>query len=175
MENSNRIEKLTGLNVIICIHLIAMVYGLYNEIAHPLEKGNAPLLYTLYFGYSMLIFGLYRRSKIARIIMLIILWIFLVFLCAGMFLIVFTDQAGEYHWGGYLVGILGLVWEVWQISYFNNQRTMRAFGLKVIEKGYSGDKACPYCNGRLRSPRARQCPHCLMSWHDSDSPRKLHA
>ena len=32
---------------------------------------------------------------------------------------------------------------------------------------------CPYCEGELRTPKARQCQHCLMDWHDPDNPRQL--
>ena len=24
---------------------------------------------------------------------------------------------------------------------------------------------CPYCGGKLRTPVAKQCPHCFKSWH----------
>ena len=40
-------------------------------------------------------------------------------------------------------------------------------------KGFRGNARCPFCGGRLRTDRARQCPHCLMSWHDPQRPRKL--
>ena len=32
---------------------------------------------------------------------------------------------------------------------------------------------CPYCSKPLRTARARQCPHCLMDWHDENRPRRL--
>ena len=25
---------------------------------------------------------------------------------------------------------------------------------------------CPYCGGKLRTSRAKQCPHCLKSWRN---------
>ena len=25
---------------------------------------------------------------------------------------------------------------------------------------------CPYCGGRLRTPKAKQCPHCFRKWHN---------
>lgn len=32
---------------------------------------------------------------------------------------------------------------------------------------------CPYCRQLLRSLSARQCPHCLMEWHDPEHPTRL--
>ena len=32
---------------------------------------------------------------------------------------------------------------------------------------------CPYCNGLLRSAKARQCPECLRDWHDADNVKLL--
>ena len=32
---------------------------------------------------------------------------------------------------------------------------------------------CPYCRRLLRSLSARQCPHCLMEWHDPGHPTRL--
>ena len=34
---------------------------------------------------------------------------------------------------------------------------------------------CPYCGQPTRTTLAKQCPHCLMDWHDPDNPRKLGA
>jgi hypothetical protein len=28
---------------------------------------------------------------------------------------------------------------------------------------------CPYCGGELRTPRAKQCPHCFKQWHNEIS------
>jgi hypothetical protein len=33
------------------------------------------------------------------------------------------------------------------------------------KRGYSGNGKCPYCGGQLRTPRSKQCPECLRSWH----------
>jgi hypothetical protein len=27
---------------------------------------------------------------------------------------------------------------------------------------------CPYCGGKLRTPKAKQCPHCKKSWHHAE-------
>lgn len=32
---------------------------------------------------------------------------------------------------------------------------------------------CPYCGKPLRTSLAKQCPHCLMDWHEPDNPRSL--
>ena len=32
---------------------------------------------------------------------------------------------------------------------------------------------CPYCNGLLRSLHAQQCRHCLMDWHNPETPIRL--
>ncbi len=32
---------------------------------------------------------------------------------------------------------------------------------------------CPYCQKPLRTTLAKQCPHCLMDWHDPENPRNL--
>ncbi len=40
-------------------------------------------------------------------------------------------------------------------------------------RGFRGQGECPYCGGRLRTEEAKQCPHCLMSWHDPEHPRRL--
>lgn len=32
---------------------------------------------------------------------------------------------------------------------------------------------CPFCRKLLRSLSARQCPHCLMDWHDPEHPARL--
>lgn len=29
--------------------------------------------------------------------------------------------------------------------------------------------ACPHCGGDLRTPKAKQCRHCKMDWHDSEN------
>lgn len=29
---------------------------------------------------------------------------------------------------------------------------------------------CPHCGGPLRTPRAKQCPHCLSDWHETTPP-----
>ena len=34
-------------------------------------------------------------------------------------------------------------------------------------------KPCPYCDKPLRTSLAKQCPHCLMDWHDPGNPRHL--
>lgn len=41
------------------------------------------------------------------------------------------------------------------------------------EEGFRGEGKCPYCDGRLRTEQAKQCPHCLMSWHDPENPKRL--
>ncbi len=41
------------------------------------------------------------------------------------------------------------------------------------DKRFRGEGKCPYCGGRLRTERAKQCPHCLMSWHDPQNPKRL--
>jgi len=35
------------------------------------------------------------------------------------------------------------------------------------------DYRCPYCDGNLRSAKARQCPECLQDWHDPDNVKTL--
>lgn len=37
------------------------------------------------------------------------------------------------------------------------------------EAGFEGDAKCPHCGGRLRTPKAKQCPHCLLSWHEPNN------
>ncbi len=41
------------------------------------------------------------------------------------------------------------------------------------DKGFRGHGKCPHCGGRLRTEEAKQCPHCLMSWHDPRHPKRL--
>ncbi|MCP4104012.1 MAG: hypothetical protein GY749_00505 [Desulfobacteraceae bacterium] len=41
------------------------------------------------------------------------------------------------------------------------------------EIGFQGNGKCPYCGGRLRTEKAKQCPHCLISWHDPNNIKKL--
>lgn len=41
------------------------------------------------------------------------------------------------------------------------------------EAGFSGEAKCPYCGDRLRSEKAKQCPHCLKDWHDSKNVKQL--
>lgn len=31
---------------------------------------------------------------------------------------------------------------------------------------------CPYCGKPLRTPRAKQCRHCGMDWHDPSNPAR---
>src|ERR1044071_3109263 len=30
---------------------------------------------------------------------------------------------------------------------------------------------CPYCGKALRTALAKQCPHCLMDWHNEENPK----
>jgi predicted Zn-ribbon and HTH transcriptional regulator len=32
---------------------------------------------------------------------------------------------------------------------------------------------CPECGYKLRSKKARQCPNCLLDWHDPENPKNL--
>lgn len=175
MVESKLNRKLLGLNVIICVNVIALVYGLYDEFTIQHSDSDRGILYILYFASALLIWGLYIRSNTARVITLIVLWLSLALASLGVLLLMFSGQVFNYHWAGYVIGVLGITWDIWQIVYFNKAEVMEAFGIVVEKKGYSGDKKCPYCGGQLRSPRAKQCPHCLMAWHDPSNPRKLNA
>ncbi len=175
MKEGKRDQKLIGLNIIICINVIALLYGLYDELSTQKIDSDRGVFYFLYFASAVLIWGLYVRSNIARVLTLIFLWLSLVLAALGILLIAFSSEIFVYHWTGYVIGVLGITWDIWQILYFNKPEVMKAFSVVVVEKGYSGDEKCPYCDGRLRSANAKQCPHCLMAWHDSSNPRKLNA
>lgn len=41
------------------------------------------------------------------------------------------------------------------------------------QAGFKDNAQCSYCGGLLRSAKARQCPHCLTSWHDPKNVKKL--
>lgn len=45
----------------------------------------------------------------------------------------------------------------WLVPTFRIEKVLR---ILVI------DVHCPYCNGYLRSAKARQCPECLTAWRD---------
>lgn len=46
-------------------------------------------------------------------------------------------------------------------------------GVDVDSAGKDVRGLCPYCRKVLRSLSARQCPHCLMEWHDPEHPTRM--
>lgn len=46
-------------------------------------------------------------------------------------------------------------------------------GVDIADADTTVRGLCPYCRKLLRSLSARQCPHCLMDWHDPQHPTRL--
>jgi hypothetical protein len=51
---------------------------------------------------------------------------------------------------------------------YASERARAAEGEKAQHTGSGLSTApCPHCGKPLRTPQAKQCPHCLTSWHDT--------
>jgi hypothetical protein len=183
IQNQNNAIKeqqtLYGLNVLIGFLVINGIYAIISLFLSVETPEQAFLvidaILTIFLG-----FALYERINAARIIMLILS----VLSCLGSFLVLVVglpycllSGTQDISWLSVLIAIGSLTFDLWIIIYLRKNHVCEAFGVLINTETNTKAKPkvsyCQYCGKELRSPNAKQCPHCFMSWHDPDNPIKL--
>ncbi|MDJ0941760.1 MAG: hypothetical protein QNJ00_18490 [Woeseiaceae bacterium] len=80
-------------------------------------------------------------------------------------------EAGDYGKAGrsaFTIRRLSTEWLRWESEWLGH--TDR---IEHLVRALAGNYRCPYCNGHLRTAKAKQCPECLRDWHDPDNVRRL--
>lgn len=78
-------------------------------------------------------------------------------------LILTMSLIASLFWCSYAIGIIKSV-ELDQLDGFDKQKVKDFCTRKAV---------CPKCGHDLRTKKAKQCPSCLLDWHDEKAPRYL--
>lgn len=170
MPDSNRVPQKwpVGLHMIALLYLVGTAFVAFTE-PNLVTTGIALILVVL-------VLGLYRRHNWARLITLAFAWLGI---AIGILrLMSLISSSGKFQspfpfFVIFSVELIALTLNSWIAYYFTRPDIAEFYG--VSRKTVHVSAPCPYCEEPLRTAKAKQCPHCLMDWHDSSNPKRISA
>lgn len=170
MTDSNRVPQ----NRPVGLHMIALLYvggAAFIAFTEPTGVNTGIALIVV-----ILVLGLYRRHNWARLTTLAFVWLGIAI--GALRLVLLMSSSGKFQSPFPFpvilsVELVALMLNSWIAYYFTRPVIAEFYG--VSRKALHASAPCPYCEKPLRTATAKQCPHCLMDWHDSSNPKKIRA